>query len=167
MARPNTTAIKKHKMVDQFQQLGLKSIINLQTPGTIYIFDRIFIFNAVYIHPYQIFMNVCKSFLWVFTNFWRELYSIRTRSWFSYKIHYIQFVKKSQQKVIQGLKSPFLLFTTRVFCDLFSFTNECPLSSCQKRKQSNFLFLILNLYSYISMYLYIMVFWNCWKHHKG
>ena len=38
MARPNTTAIKKHKMVDQFQQLGLKSIINLQTPG-IYIFD--------------------------------------------------------------------------------------------------------------------------------
>ena len=39
MARPNTTAIKKHKMVDQFQQLGLKSIINLQTPGTIYIFD--------------------------------------------------------------------------------------------------------------------------------
>ena len=37
MARPNTTAIKKHKMVDQFQQLGLKSIINLQTPGTIYI----------------------------------------------------------------------------------------------------------------------------------
>ena len=29
MARPNTTAIKKHKMVDQFQQLGLKSIINL------------------------------------------------------------------------------------------------------------------------------------------
>ena len=33
MARPNTTAIKKHKMVDQFQQLGLKSIINLQTPG--------------------------------------------------------------------------------------------------------------------------------------
>ena len=45
MARPNTTAIKKHKMVDQFQQLGLKSIINLQTPGIeikgsiIYIFD--------------------------------------------------------------------------------------------------------------------------------
>ena len=35
MARPNTTAIKKHKMVDQFQQLGLKSIINLQTPGII------------------------------------------------------------------------------------------------------------------------------------
>ena len=120
-----------------------------------------------YTHIKYLWMFV-KLFLWVFTNFWRELYSIRTRSWFSYKIHYISnLLKKSQQKVIQGLKSTFLLFTTRVFCESFSFTNECPLSSCQKRKQSNFLFLILNLYSYISMYLYIMVFWNCWKHHKG
>ena len=33
MARPNTTTITKHKIVEQFEQLGLKSVINLQTPG--------------------------------------------------------------------------------------------------------------------------------------
>lgn len=33
MARPNATLIAKHKIVEQFQHLGVKSIINLQTPG--------------------------------------------------------------------------------------------------------------------------------------
>ena len=33
MARPNVSAIKKHKVVEQFQAAGIKSIINLQTPG--------------------------------------------------------------------------------------------------------------------------------------
>ena len=33
MARPNTPAITKHKILEQFQQQGVQSIINLQTPG--------------------------------------------------------------------------------------------------------------------------------------
>ena len=33
MARPNMSAIKKHKIVEQFKAAGIKSIINLQTPG--------------------------------------------------------------------------------------------------------------------------------------
>ena len=35
MARPNTSAITKHKILEQFQQQGVQSIINLQTPGII------------------------------------------------------------------------------------------------------------------------------------
>ena len=33
MARPNAPGIKKHKIIEQFKAAGIKSIINLQTPG--------------------------------------------------------------------------------------------------------------------------------------
>ena len=33
MARPNASTMSKHKIADQFKSLGIKSIINLQTPG--------------------------------------------------------------------------------------------------------------------------------------
>ena len=36
MARPNTENMSKHNTVQQFKNVGIKSIINLQTPGTLY-----------------------------------------------------------------------------------------------------------------------------------
>ena len=33
MARPNTDNMEKYKTVDQFKEMGIKSVINLQTPG--------------------------------------------------------------------------------------------------------------------------------------
>ena len=35
MARPNTENMAKYKTVQQFKTMGIKSIINLQTPGII------------------------------------------------------------------------------------------------------------------------------------
>ena len=35
MARPNTENMAKYKTVQQFKTLGIKSIINLQTPGNL------------------------------------------------------------------------------------------------------------------------------------
>ena len=47
MARPNTENMAKYKTVQQFKTLGIKSIINLQTPGNV--FD-----SKLYTHVLQI-----------------------------------------------------------------------------------------------------------------
>ncbi len=53
MARPNTENMAKYKTVQQFKTLGIKSIINLQTPGMTNSFELlghkpIVIFSIIY-----------------------------------------------------------------------------------------------------------------------
>ena len=56
MARPNTENMAKYKTVQQFKTLGIKSIINLQTPGTYFTYVHI-------IHICDNSLNYCSKYV--------------------------------------------------------------------------------------------------------